>query len=136
VTLSSWSRRTLAANRSCVISFTRNPKDERDQLEADISRVNIVGLRGSLAEHSASLSALRVALEGARDYGAEVQLFDLRELNLPMFVPGLSLFLRSHANCATRCMRRWPRVIESPFHSANREISRSCSEFRRSDLTK
>jgi FMN reductase len=29
-----------------------------------------------------------VALEGARDYGAEVQLFDLRELNLPMFVPG------------------------------------------------
>jgi len=30
-----------------------------------------------------------VALEGARDYGAEVQLFDLRDLNLPMFVPGV-----------------------------------------------
>src|SRR5712675_1481044 len=52
-----------------------------------MSRVTIVGLGGSLAEHSASLSALRVALEGARDYGADVQLFDLRELNLPMFVP-------------------------------------------------
>ena len=49
--------------------------------------VSIVELGGSLAQHSASLSALRVALEGARDYGAEVQLFDLRELNLPMFVP-------------------------------------------------
>jgi FMN reductase len=50
--------------------------------------VTIVGLGGSLAEHSASLAALTVALEGARDYGAEVRLFDLRTLNLPMFVPG------------------------------------------------
>src|SRR5712672_3140083 len=54
-----------------------------------MSRVRIVGLGGSLAQHSASLSALRVALDGARDYGADVQLFDLRELNLPMFVPGI-----------------------------------------------
>jgi FMN reductase len=52
-----------------------------------MSRVRIVVLGGSLAQHSASLSALRVALEGARDYEAEVQLFDLRERNLPMFVP-------------------------------------------------
>ena len=41
-----------------------------------MSRVTIVGLGGSLARQSASLSALRVALDGARDYGAEVQLFD------------------------------------------------------------
>jgi FMN reductase len=54
-----------------------------------MSRVGIVALGGSLARHSTSLSALKVALEGARDFGAEVQLFDLRELNLPMFVPGL-----------------------------------------------
>ena len=53
-----------------------------------MSQVTIVGLGGSLAQHSTSLSALKVALEGAREYGAEVQLFDLRELNLPMFVPG------------------------------------------------
>jgi FMN reductase len=53
-----------------------------------MSRITIVGLGGSLAQPSASLSALSVALEGAREYGAEVQLFDLRELNLPMFVPG------------------------------------------------
>jgi FMN reductase len=53
-----------------------------------MSRVTIVGLGGSLAKPSSSLSALSVALEGAREYGADVQLFDLRELNLPMFVPG------------------------------------------------
>src|SRR5260221_1584847 len=55
-----------------------------------MSRVTIVGLGGSLAQHSTSLSALRVALEGAREYGANVQLFNLRELNLPMFVPDAS----------------------------------------------
>ena len=53
-----------------------------------MSRVRIVGLGGSLAKYSTSLSALNVALEGARDHGADVQVFDLRELNLPMFVPG------------------------------------------------
>jgi FMN reductase len=56
-------------------------------MEADMSRATIVGLGGSLARHSTSLSALRVALDGAREYGADVQLFDLRQLNLPMFVP-------------------------------------------------
>jgi FMN reductase len=54
-----------------------------------MSRVTIVGLGGSLAQPSSSLSALSVALEGAREYGADVQLFNLRELNLPMFVPDL-----------------------------------------------
>jgi FMN reductase len=53
-----------------------------------MSRVKIVGLGGSLAQHSASLSALTVALEGARDFGADVRLFDLRQMDLPMFVPG------------------------------------------------
>ena len=48
-----------------------------------MSRVTIVGLGGSLAKHSSSLSALSVALEGAREHGADVRLFDLRELNLP-----------------------------------------------------
>ena len=34
-----------------------------------MSRVTIVGLGGSLAPHSTSLSALRVALDGARPNG-------------------------------------------------------------------
>jgi len=50
--------------------------------------IDIVGLGGSLAPRSASLAALNVALAGAREYGALVQLFDLRELDLPMYVPG------------------------------------------------
>jgi FMN reductase len=50
--------------------------------------IDIVGLGGSLAPQSASLGALNVALTGAREYGASVQLFNLRELNLPMYVPG------------------------------------------------
>jgi len=50
--------------------------------------IDIVGLGGSLAPQSASLAALNVALTGAREYGASVQLFDLRELTLPMYVPG------------------------------------------------
>ena len=53
--------------------------------------IDIVGLGGSLAPQSASLSALNVALTGAQEYGASVQLFDLRELNLPMYVPGAPL---------------------------------------------
>jgi FMN reductase len=53
-----------------------------------MSRVTIVGLGGSLARPSSSLAALTVALEGARDFGADVRLFDLRGMDLPMFVPG------------------------------------------------
>jgi FMN reductase len=50
--------------------------------------MKIVGIGGSLAPNSASLAALSVALEGARDYGAEIRLLDLRRLDLPMYVPG------------------------------------------------
>jgi FMN reductase len=49
--------------------------------------LRIVGLGGSLARRSRSLSALRVALEGAAGAGAETELLDLRELALPMYDP-------------------------------------------------
>jgi FMN reductase len=55
-----------------------------------MSTIKIVGLGGSLAPNSASLAALSVALDGAREFGAEVRLLNLRELNLPMYVPGAS----------------------------------------------
>jgi FMN reductase len=42
---------------------------------------------GSLAATSASLAALKVALEGASAAGAEIHLLDLRALELPMFLP-------------------------------------------------
>lgn len=49
----------------------------------------IVGLGGSLAEKSSSLAALRIALEGAASNGAPTELLDIRELDLPMYVPDL-----------------------------------------------
>ncbi len=49
--------------------------------------LSIVGLGGSLAKVSRSRAALEVALDGAAGAGADTQLLDLRELNLPMFDP-------------------------------------------------
>jgi FMN reductase len=49
--------------------------------------MKIVALGGSLAPQSTSLAALRVALEGASDAGADVELFDIRSLQLPMYSP-------------------------------------------------
>ena len=49
--------------------------------------MSAVGMDGSLAASSASLTALTVAVDGAREYGAEVKVFNLRELNLPMYSP-------------------------------------------------
>jgi FMN reductase len=47
----------------------------------------IVGLGGSTASRSTSLAALQTALEGAADAGAEVELLDIRRLDLPMYNP-------------------------------------------------
>ena len=54
-----------------------------------MSQVKIVGLGGSTAEISRSRAALRRALQGAADAGAETQLLDIRELDLPMYDPDL-----------------------------------------------
>ena len=51
------------------------------------STLKIVGLGGSLAGVSRSRAALKKALEGAAAAGAETQLLDLRELDLPMYNP-------------------------------------------------
>ena len=49
--------------------------------------LTIVGLGGSLASVSRSRSALQFALAGAESAGAETQLLDIRELDLPMYNP-------------------------------------------------
>jgi FMN reductase len=53
------------------------------------SVIKIVGLGGSLRQPSTSLAALKIALEGAQEAGAEIELFDVRELDLPMYTPGM-----------------------------------------------
>ncbi len=52
------------------------------------SQLTVVGLGGSLAEHSSSLAALKIALQGAADAGAKTDLLDIRQLSLPMYDPG------------------------------------------------
>jgi FMN reductase len=49
--------------------------------------MKIVGLGGSLARVSSSRAALAVALAGAEEAGAETELLDLRELDLPLYSP-------------------------------------------------
>ena len=55
----------------------------------------IVGLGGSLAAASQSLTALRVAAEAAEEEGADVSIFEVRELDLPFFAPGLEPSLQA-----------------------------------------
>ncbi|MGC1306331.1 MAG: NADPH-dependent FMN reductase [Phormidesmis sp.] len=45
--------------------------------------VKIVGIGGSLRTDSYSMQALHLAAERAKDLGAEVQILDLKEMNLP-----------------------------------------------------
>ncbi|HXU16240.1 MAG TPA: NAD(P)H-dependent oxidoreductase [Terriglobales bacterium] len=52
------------------------------------NRLTIVGLGGSLAKRSNSLAALKIALEGATETGAQIELFNIRELAIPMYEPG------------------------------------------------
>ena len=54
-------------------------------------RLKVVGVGGTLREGSASLGALKRALSAAGEAGAETELLDLRELDLPMYEPGLAL---------------------------------------------
>jgi NAD(P)H-dependent FMN reductase len=49
------------------------------------NRLTIVGLGGSLAQISRSRAALQVALDGAANAGAETELLDLHELELPIY---------------------------------------------------
>jgi FMN reductase len=50
-------------------------------------KLTIVGMGGSMANISRSRAALQTALDGAATAGAETQLLDIRQLNLPMYNP-------------------------------------------------
>src|SRR5262245_65907879 len=63
----------------------RHDPSRTDSREVSERKVRIVGVGGSLATISKSRVALRLALAGAEGAGAEVELLDLRELNLPLY---------------------------------------------------
>lgn len=53
-------------------------------------KMKIVGLGGSMGKSSSSLAALKIALEGAAQAGAETELLDIRTLDLPMYAPSVA----------------------------------------------
>lgn len=53
-------------------------------------QLKVVGLGGSMGGVSSSLAALKIALEGAAEAGAETRLLDVRALDLPMYAPDMS----------------------------------------------
>lgn len=55
-----------------------------------MSKLTILGLGGSVNPGSPTTQALALALEGARDAGAEVRCLDVQTLALPMYEYGLS----------------------------------------------
>ena len=69
-------------------------------------RLTIVGLGGSLARISKSRAALRKALEGVEAAGAETELLDLRELDLPMYNPDDDEPGEASARLIESCTRR------------------------------
>jgi len=62
-------------------------------------RITVVGLGDSLAPASKSLAALKIALDAAVAAGADVELFDIRALDLLFFRPGMGQ--------ASAAARRW-----------------------------
>jgi FMN reductase len=54
---------------------------------ADTKPASLVGLGGSLKPLSRSLTALKVAVAGAEEAGAGIELFDVRSLDLPLYIP-------------------------------------------------
>lgn len=54
-------------------------------------RLKVFGVGGTLREGSTSLGALKRALAAAQEAGAEIELLDLSELDLPMYEPGRPL---------------------------------------------
>src|SRR5438094_2290456 len=60
------------------------------EIKNNMPEIKVVGLGGSLAQRSASRAALNIALKGAEEAGARVEMFDVRALNLPIYDPDTS----------------------------------------------
>ena len=54
-------------------------------------RLSVAGIGGTLRENSTSLGALKRVLQAAEESGADTELLDLREFDLPMYAPGKKL---------------------------------------------
>ena len=78
--------------------------------------LTIVGLGGSLAGVSSSRAALQTALAGAADAGAETQLLDIRELDLPMYNPDANEPTEAAAKLIETCYAADGLLWSSPMY--------------------
>ena len=77
--------------------------------------IKVLGVCGSMREGSYSTRAVKVALDIAKEYGAETQILDLREVDLPMYKSPSSI--GSEQVSQTAKMTEWADVILlSCFH--------------------
>ncbi len=81
--------------------------------------LTIVGLGGSLANVSTSRAALQLALEGAATAGAETQLLDIRQLNLPMYNPDDDEPTETAARLIEACYAADGMLWSSPMYPIN-----------------
>lgn len=79
----------------------------------------IVGLGGSLARTSRSRAALLRALEGAAEAGAETELLDLRELDLPMYNPDLPDPTEAASHLIESCYSADGMIWSSPLYQGS-----------------
>jgi FMN reductase len=79
-------------------------------------RLTIVGLGGSLASVSRSRAALAAALEGVAAAGADVELLDLRELELPLYNPDHEEPTESAATLIESCYAADGMIWSSPLY--------------------
>jgi FMN reductase len=79
-------------------------------------RLTIVGLGGSLATVSRSRHALVAALAGVTAAGADVELLDLRELDLPLYNPDHEEPTESAARLIESCYAADGMIWSSPLY--------------------
>jgi FMN reductase len=77
----------------------------------------IVGIGGSLAAHSVSGAALRRALEGAEEVGAQTLMLDARELDLPFFRPDVETVPASAARLLEESYEADGLIWSSPMYN-------------------
>jgi NAD(P)H-dependent FMN reductase len=61
--------------------------DNQASMHREGGTVNVLGVAGSMRQQSYSSSALKMVLEEAKKYNADIYMLELRKINLPLYDP-------------------------------------------------
>jgi NAD(P)H-dependent FMN reductase len=61
--------------------------DNQASMHRESSTVNVLGVAGSMRQQSYSSCALKMVLEEAKKYNADIYMLELRKINLPLYDP-------------------------------------------------